>query len=420
MNRQSPQITTAHVVIIGAGLAGLSAAYELSNHDLDVHVLEASDRLGGRTWGHYWPEAQQHIDLGASWLTPAFAQTIDYVNKFHLATTETPTPEQYLTHFSAGITGQRFPSDAETAALRDASNRIRAAVDSGDPVAANAHDALHGSQMSTFCRDWHTAMQRYLAATDLHRVDPQHLLLDLEDLRDPEHYNIEIQGSMRQLVTALTEAIDVTVHRATPVAAVRQHGPHYEVRTADGEMFHTTAVILAVPLNVLKDIDLDTQDLGPLAAYRAEGHPGAARKDWFILTGVESPVRVFASTGKFGYFRTATRLNNGATLAVGLAPSHEGSPTLTELETAIQRYIPTAQLEAHYSIDWTTNPWAQGTWVTPPPGYYEAIAALDHTNSTFQIAGGDYSRDFPGTVEGAIMTGRQAAHNLLQQQKLIS
>src|SRR3984957_2023917 len=39
------------VVILGAGIAGLSAAYELGKAGYDCTVLEARDRVGGRNWG---------------------------------------------------------------------------------------------------------------------------------------------------------------------------------------------------------------------------------------------------------------------------------------------------------------------------------------------------------------------------------
>src|ERR1700754_4295825 len=42
--------TPAHVIIIGAGFAGLSAAYHLTRNNHKVTVLEAGDRVGGRVF----------------------------------------------------------------------------------------------------------------------------------------------------------------------------------------------------------------------------------------------------------------------------------------------------------------------------------------------------------------------------------
>ena len=38
------------VIVIGAGVSGLSAAKVLADKEVDVLVLEARDRVGGRTW----------------------------------------------------------------------------------------------------------------------------------------------------------------------------------------------------------------------------------------------------------------------------------------------------------------------------------------------------------------------------------
>lgn len=60
----------ADVVVIGAGMAGVSAAQALRqfDDDLEVIVLEGRDRVGGRIdTFRGWPEAP--IDLGASWVT---------------------------------------------------------------------------------------------------------------------------------------------------------------------------------------------------------------------------------------------------------------------------------------------------------------------------------------------------------------
>jgi monoamine oxidase len=54
------------VIIAGAGVAGLTAARELRHAGLDVLVLEARERIGGRTWTI---EAAGHtIELGGGWV----------------------------------------------------------------------------------------------------------------------------------------------------------------------------------------------------------------------------------------------------------------------------------------------------------------------------------------------------------------
>lgn len=47
---------SADVLVVGAGLAGLYAARELARQGVNVYVLEARDRVGGRTLSHPPPE----------------------------------------------------------------------------------------------------------------------------------------------------------------------------------------------------------------------------------------------------------------------------------------------------------------------------------------------------------------------------
>jgi heterodisulfide reductase subunit A-like polyferredoxin len=57
-----PSHEAVHSVgIIGAGLAGLSAAYELTMRDYSVSIFEASERVGGRTWSdHDYAKPNSH------------------------------------------------------------------------------------------------------------------------------------------------------------------------------------------------------------------------------------------------------------------------------------------------------------------------------------------------------------------------
>ncbi|HEY8767834.1 MAG TPA: flavin monoamine oxidase family protein [Dehalococcoidia bacterium] len=60
--------TSTQVAIVGAGFAGLTAARELTRRGIDAIVLEARDRVGGRTWtirkDGYW------LDIGGQWTGP--------------------------------------------------------------------------------------------------------------------------------------------------------------------------------------------------------------------------------------------------------------------------------------------------------------------------------------------------------------
>ena len=56
------------VVVVGAGLAGLMAARELSRGGARVAVVEARDRVGGRTLSREL--GGQRIDLGGQWIGP--------------------------------------------------------------------------------------------------------------------------------------------------------------------------------------------------------------------------------------------------------------------------------------------------------------------------------------------------------------
>lgn len=61
----SPKVP--HVLVLGAGLAGLNAARKAQKLGAKVTVIEARDRIGGRTWtSPLWPDLP--VDLGASWV----------------------------------------------------------------------------------------------------------------------------------------------------------------------------------------------------------------------------------------------------------------------------------------------------------------------------------------------------------------
>jgi len=73
---------TADVVVIGAGLSGLNAAWIMAEAGLDVVVLEGASRIGGRVWTAH--EAKGAPDLGASQVGPSYARVLDAITRLGL------------------------------------------------------------------------------------------------------------------------------------------------------------------------------------------------------------------------------------------------------------------------------------------------------------------------------------------------
>jgi monoamine oxidase len=104
---KSPDKTDYDVIVIGAGIAGLAAARELSDLGYDVLVLEARDRIGGRLytdwslgapfeWGAGWihgPEGNPISDLARSVDGQTFATDDEKLAVFTAKGTEIPTAD---------------------------------------------------------------------------------------------------------------------------------------------------------------------------------------------------------------------------------------------------------------------------------------------------------------------------------------
>lgn len=67
----SPSLRGMSVIVAGAGLAGLTAAYELQRRGAQVTVVEARDRVGGRVWTRRDGFAEgQHAEGGGYMIDP--------------------------------------------------------------------------------------------------------------------------------------------------------------------------------------------------------------------------------------------------------------------------------------------------------------------------------------------------------------
>ena len=56
------------VIVVGAGLSGLQAAYDIQQAGLTCIVLEARNRVGGKTWSVPLANGKGYVDIGEAWI----------------------------------------------------------------------------------------------------------------------------------------------------------------------------------------------------------------------------------------------------------------------------------------------------------------------------------------------------------------
>jgi monoamine oxidase len=61
-------IRNVDVVVVGAGLSGLTAALDIQKAGFTAAVLEARDRVGGKTLSKSLASGKGYVDVGAAWL----------------------------------------------------------------------------------------------------------------------------------------------------------------------------------------------------------------------------------------------------------------------------------------------------------------------------------------------------------------
>ncbi len=93
------------VVIIGAGFAGLAAAYRLKQKGCEVTILESRNRIGGRVFSYNIDKSENLvIELGAEWVGASHERLIAMCNEFGLELFN----NQFETHLT--FEGEYFPN----------------------------------------------------------------------------------------------------------------------------------------------------------------------------------------------------------------------------------------------------------------------------------------------------------------------
>ena len=271
------------VIVIGAGLAGLSAAYELTRAGHDVTVLEARTRPGGRvlTLRDPFPDGL-YADAGATRIPNHHHFTLKYVELFGLTLDPFEPSDVPSVYYVRGkrirvVPGQQveWPHDltAEERALGLDGMRQKyiwsALSELGDvtdpnwppPEVLRKYDQLNRSDF------WRSggASPAAVALLSLGGIDDRLetwaalFMLRNHALNQKFKQYYKIRGGTDLLPKAFASRLSEKIHYATPVVKIEQHERGVTARFRQAGSYHALTadyLICAVPFSVQKNIEI--------------------------------------------------------------------------------------------------------------------------------------------------------------------
>jgi monoamine oxidase len=441
-----------HVIVAGAGLAGLAAAARLRDAGVDVTIVEARTRAGGRVHTLREPFSDGlYAEAGAARIQDSHTFTLDYVKRFNLTLdpffpgggnsvmqiagerliapqgmppdlTRVPLDfslEERKLGLRAGLAKYLF---SHVAALGDPLDPAWPARDLGEyEVPIDVFARRHGAS---------PAFVRMIAlGHDLSGMSALHLLRDTAVATKTKQW-FKIRGGNDRLPAALAATLSDRIRYGAPVVRIEQSDTGASVtmlRDRTPVTLQADAVICALPAAVLRTIEIRPalppakqtalDRLGSLAMARV--YLQTARRFWTERgeTGwavTDDPMDVW----DYSRDQPGRRGILGAYLSGGIArqvsamgPRERGRFVLARMERAHPGLA--EHFEASASYSWIDDPWARGASAEFAPGqlsrYYQALrAAVGRIHFA-----GEYTSPWSGWMNGALESGHRVADAIL-------
>lgn len=443
-------------MIIGAGLAGLSAAYELSQAGHDVTVLEARTRPGGRVYTMRGPFADGlYAEAGATNVFDVHNWTIKYAGLFGVALDPATVPTgASIFH----VNGKRIvikpntPVDWPVQLRADEQGLTRGQLwnkyvapvlkEIGDPEAPDWPPAslkkYDESSFTQFLRD-RGASPGAISILRLGLADQLGEGADatsaLDVLREALPRSLEkqlyvIRGGSDSLPNAMAAKLNSMIRYGCAVVRVEQddHGARVVYsQSGSNENITCQYVICAIPFSVLRNVNFSPpvsrekqqaiDHLGNTSVVRVflqarqrfwpeQGLSGAATTDLPIMTAYD---KTFYLPGKRGLLEAYIAGERARKLAA-MTDDERLRFTVSQIEMVhpdIRRHF-----EGGASVCWDNEQWSRGAYAWFRPG--EMTSLLRHIASPegrIHFAG-DHTSPAPGWMNGAFQSGNRVAREV--------
>lgn len=427
------------VVVLGAGVAGLTAASRLARAGSSVLLLEARDRIGGRVLTLNEPSLPFPVELGAEFIHGRAPATFELLSAGGLRAIDT-AGERITVH-----TGVAHPRTNLLPDLKRLMQRADALGERDMSVAAFLEREATDPTLEA-ARDQARMMVEGFDAADPSLASVRAIAHEWAAMQSQQYRPAGGYGRLLRVLARSLDARGVQLRLQTRVEAVQWQHDHVTVAAsscAGPVRVSARCALVTLPLSVLKleppaigavrfDPPLDSKrsalaglELGPVLkvilrfrqAFWETLHAGRYEGVGFLhgpqcpfpTVWTQLPQRMPILSAWMGGPRAA-RLRGAASGEV-IHQALESVRTLLGVGPEISD-----ELCAAYLHDWQQDPYARGAYSYVKVGGLEAADALARPlGGSLFFAGEATSKVDPGTVEAALQSGHRAALEILEQ-----
>lgn len=423
-----------HVIILGAGFAGLAAGLKLSRAGVKVTILEARKRAGGRVFSHLPKNAgSQVIELGAEWIGESHTRVLELCEEFQLTVEDNRFETDLILAGKYSKTGSwQFGDEMEKFWANIATE--------WEKLSKNQKEKLDKTDW------WRFLSEKGIPAKDLFLRD----LIDSTDfgesIRHTSAYaafaeyaesseknemDFKIKGGNSKLTDAMVAALgaDKILLDHTAVSVDQRGKNKVSVTCQNGKIYEADQMICTLPTKALMLVQWNpglpaaTRDALMALQYSRIGKFPMVfsdrfwkREDFDMVT--DTPAHYF-------YHGTKNQLGKSGVLmcyAVGEKADVLGSVGEKQREQIILEALRPAfgnvkkYLKENLMYYWGNDAYSSGAYAFY--GKNQWFPVMSELKKPFQQVcfAGEHLADWQGFMEGAINTGEDAAAYILDQK----
>lgn len=422
------------VIVVGGGFAGMTAARELTQRGASVVVIEARDRLGGRTWTRE-SDLGKDLDFGGTWVHWTQPHIWAEIGRYDLPLVSSPTPTQGMWKVDelirTGSPERLFELlDPGMTALLDGSTALLPNPFQFRPVAdglkAIDHlsvtekiDALglDGEQRDLLEGFWALSFSGYPSVSAYTQALRWVALTGGNwQLMFEACASYKIDGGTKVLLDAITAQTTADIRLSSRVLRIDHNADAAVVTLDDGQQLTAREVIVTLPLNVLNTIEFSPSLPSDLVSVADEGQASTGLKVWVRVKGDIGNVSALGpSSCTVNYFQTEYSIDGDTLLVVfGSDASRLDITDRAAVQAALREWIPEIEVVAVDGHDWVSDDLSGQTWPMLRPNQLVTVQqAASMSHGRVRLAGSDYAEGWAGFIDGAIESGKTAAARVL-------